>query len=61
MKDSTGNIDYEMIGKDIQSLQELIDQLEVVYEEQQEENNTISNEIANEVIDANVITNEVVN
>lgn len=60
LKDSTENMNFEMIGKDIQSLQELIDQLEVVYEEQQKENNTISNEIANDVIDANVITNEVV-
>ena len=55
LKDSTENMNFEMIGKDIQSLQELIDQLEVVYEEQQEENNTLSNE----VIDANVIVNEV--
>ena len=55
LKDSTENMNFEMIGKDIQSLQELIDQLEVVYEEQQEENNTLSNE----VIDANVIANEV--
>lgn len=61
LKDSTENMNFEMIGKDIQSLQELIDQLEVVYEEQQEENNTISNEIANDVIDANLITNEVIN
>ena len=55
LKDSTENMNFEMIGKDIQSLQELIDQLEVVYEEQQEENNTLSNE----VIDANVIVNGV--
>ena len=55
LKDSTENMNFEMIGKDIQSLQELIDQLEVVYEEQQEENNTMSNE----VIDANVIVNGV--
>ena len=57
LKESTGNMNFEMIGKDIQSLQDLIDQLEVVYEEQQEENNAISNEI----IDSNEVTNELVN
>ena len=57
LKESTGNMDFEMIGKDIQSLQDLIDQLEVVYEEQQEENNVISNEI----IESNEVTNELVN
>ena len=57
LKESTGNMDFEMIGKDIQSLQDLIDQLEVAYEEQQEENNVISNEI----IESNEVTNELVN
>ena len=58
LKDSTSNVDYEMIGKDIQSLQDLIDQLETVYEEEQEENNAISNETVNEIVDSNVVVNE---
>lgn len=60
LKDSTSNMNFEMIGKDIQSLQDLIDQLQIVYEEEQAENNTVSNEIVNDVVDENVVVNDVV-
>lgn len=60
LKDSTSNSDYEMMGKDIQKLQDLINQLETVTEEQNEANNAIANEIVNETVDENVIVNSVV-
>ncbi len=58
LKNSTLNVDYEMIGKDIQSLQDLIDQLEIVYEEELEENNTISNDMTNDM--TNILANELI-
>ena len=58
LKESTSNSDFEMIGKDIQRLQDLIDSLENLVAEQEkenEDNNTLTNEIyANELVD-NVI------
>ena len=58
LKESTSNSDFEMIGKDIQKLQDLIDSIENLVEEQKkenEDNNTLTNEIyANELVD-NVI------
>ncbi len=58
LKESTSNSDFEMMGKDIQRLQDLIDRLEnLIEEENNEANNTISNEIVN---DTNVIANEVI-
>ena len=58
LKESTSNSDFEMIGKDIQRLQDLIDSLENLVDEQEkenEDNNTLTNEIyANELVD-NVI------
>ncbi len=63
LKESTSNSDYEMIGKDIQRLQELIDQLEIVAEEEKEDemqNNILTNDISNEIIDSNILANEVV-
>ena len=60
LKDSTSNSDYEMMGKDIQKLQDLINQLETVTEEQKEANNIIANEIVNETVDGNVVVNSVV-
>lgn len=58
LKESTSNSDFEMMGKDIQRLQDLIDRLEkLVEEENNEANNTTSNEIVN---DTNVIANEVI-
>ena len=55
LKESTSNADFEMMGKDIQKLQDLIDSLENLVEEQKkenEDNNTLTNEIyANELVD----------
>ena len=49
LKESTSNSDYEMMGKDIQRLQDLIDQLENVVEEERIESNTIEENSVNEV------------
>ena len=64
LKDSTSNSDYEMMGRDIQRLQSLIDQLETVVEEeeeearkQEEEENTTNT--LNETVSENVVTNSV--
>ncbi len=51
LKQSTSNSNFEMIGKDIQRLQDLIDSLQKLVEEQEKEqekdnkNNTIANEV----------------
>ena len=61
LKDSTGNLNYEMIGKDIQNIQDLIDRLEVVSEEEQRERNEIANEVyVNELYANDVLANEVI-
>lgn len=59
LKTSTTNSNYEMMGKDIQRLQDLINQLEnVVEEERKEENKIKTNDIdANELTDGNAIGN----
>ena len=64
LKESTSNSDYEMMGSDIQRLQDLIDQLETVVEEeeeearkQEEEENTTNT--LNETVSENVVTNSV--
>lgn len=59
LKTSTTNSNYEMMGKDIQRLQDLINQLEnVVEEERKEENKIKTNDIdANELTDGNAIWN----
>ena len=53
LKESTSNSDYEMMGRDIQRLQDLINQLENVVEEERIESNTIEensvNDIANSI------------
>ena len=49
LKESTSNSDYEMMGKDIQRLQDLIDQLENVVEEEKSENNTIETNDVNDI------------
>ena len=44
LKQSTANGDWEMVGKDMEKLQKLVDKLEVVYtEEQQKKNKTNTN------------------
>ncbi len=69
LKESTSNGDYEMMGKDIQRLQSLIDQLENVVEEDKKEqeekakedrkNNNHTNEIENTTVSENVMANSV--
>ena len=61
LKDSTSNSNFEMMGKDIQRLQELIDQLEVIVEEErenQEANEILANELADEMVNG-LVTNSV--
>lgn len=55
LKQSTSNSDYEMIGKDIQKLQDLINQLENVVEEekQKEKEDANQEELENNVIELN--------
>ena len=54
LKESTSNSDFEMIGKDIQRLQDLIDSLQKLVEEQEKEqekeNKDNDNTIVNEVV-----------
>lgn len=54
LKESTANSDFEMIGKDIQRLQDLIDSLQKLVEEQEKEqekeNKDNENTIVNEVV-----------
>ena len=50
LKESTSNSDFEMIGKDIQRLQDLIDSLENLVAEQEKENEVNENTITNEVV-----------
>ena len=55
LENSAGNSDWEMIGKDIKKLQELISKLEILQQEkkkQEEQNKINSNNIVNQ---ANVI------
>jgi len=57
LQESTSNSNYEMMGKDIQRLQDLIEQLENVVEEEKANNEILENDITNEIIDTNVISN----
>lgn len=61
LKSSTSNSNYEMMGKDIQRLQDLINQLENVVEEERKEtaNEIDGNAIGNEITDENVLANAV--
>lgn len=67
LKESTSNGDYEMMGKDIQRLQSLIDQLENVVEEDKkeqeekvkEDRKNNANEIENTTVSENVMANTV--
>ncbi len=42
LKQSTGNGDWEMVGKDMEKLQSLIDKLEVVYSEEKEKKSKVT-------------------
>lgn len=60
LEESTSNADFEMMGKDIKKLQDLINQLEKVVEENKKKD-AEANEIAEEnVIDENILINEVI-
>ena len=48
LEESTSNSNFEMIGKDIQKLQNLIQKLEKVVEEEKKNENEITNEILND-------------
>ncbi len=59
LEESSSNADFEMMGKDIKKLQDLINQLEKVIEADKKKNAEV-NEIAEEnVIDENILINEV--
>ena len=60
LEESTSNANYEMMGKDIQRLQELIKQLETVVEEERKENEQ-TNEVDTDgnLINSNVMANVV--
>lgn len=57
LQNSTSNSNYEMMGKDIQRLQDLIEQLENVVEEEKKNNEILENDTTKEMIDTNVISN----
>lgn len=63
LEDSSQNNNWELMGKDISRLQELIKQLEKMLETQnKEENNTINNTVENDVLEnsiENAIKNEI--
>ena len=60
LEESTSNANYEMMGKDIQRLQELIKQLETVVEEERKENEQTNEVDTNgNLINSNVMANVV--
>lgn len=60
LQTSTDNSDWEMMGKDMKKLQELITKLEVVQKEEKEKANEIANQIKN-TVDDNSINSNVIN
>lgn len=60
LQTSTDNSDWEMMGKDMKKLQELITKLEVVQKEEKEKANEIANQMKN-TVDDNSINSNVVN
>ena len=58
LKESTSNADFEMIGKDIQRLQNLIDKLEnTVEEEKKKQDEDKTNELGNNIIEGHITDN----
>ena len=59
---SNDSNDWEMIGKDIKKLQELVTKLEEAVEKEEQEKNEMQNEITNSIVnDTNIITaNEII-
>lgn len=60
LQTSTDNSDWEMMGKDMKKLQELITKLEVVQKEEKEKANEIANQMKN-TVDDNSVNSNVVN
>lgn len=60
LTDSNSSNDWEMMGKDIQKLQELINKLEELVDEENKTKNEIKQSTTNE-IDSNIITNQLEN
>lgn len=60
LQTSTDNSDWEMMGKDMKKLQELITKLEVVQKEEKEKANEIANQMKN-TVDDNSINSNVIN
>ncbi len=63
LKQSNKNNNWEMIGKDMNKLQELINKLETLTKEQQkdEENKVESGTLGNNIVDENVTINSIIN
>lgn len=62
LQTSTDNSDWEMIGKDMKKLQELITKLEVVQKEEKEKANEIANQIKNtNTVDGNITNSNIIN
>ncbi len=60
LQTSTDNSDWEMMGKDMKKLQELITKLEVVQKEEKEKANEIANQTKN-TVDGNSTNTNVIN
>ncbi len=57
---SNNSNDWEMIGKDIKKLQELVTKLEEAVEKEEQEKNEMQNSITNSIAnDTNIVTNEI--
>lgn len=57
LQTSTNNNDWEMVGKDMKKLQDLINKLEVVKKEEDEKQNEILNQTKNNTVDNTVSNN----
>lgn len=60
LQTSTDNSDWEMMGKDMKKLQELITKLEVVQKEEKEKANELANQMKN-TVDDNSINSNIIN
>lgn len=60
LQTSTDNSDWEMMGKDMKKLQELITKLEVVQKEEKKKANELANQMKN-TVDDNSINSNVIN
>ena len=58
LEESTSNSDFEMMGKDIKKMQDLINQLEKIVEEDKKKNAEVNEIVDENVIDENNLINE---